>query len=384
MKTVVAMLLVMVLGAFAASHALAAITRVEWDGNGAPNPSEYTIVQGAFATDTPSAGYATQSGPGQSDYVDLAAGLNQANGWRLEWGIDVQVVYSGAAGGITTSDDVSAIFVNYDLTNQLRLATGSSLGIVPITPGHHDYVLERAPGGTAVRLFIDGTLTAVVDASSGPAWTGIWFGTDSGAPNGMDAVWDYVNVQTGIEVARLEWDGTGAPWPAEYTAQGPFAYDSPSAGFATQSGPGQSDYVMFGGANLIQTNGWQIEWGVDVQAVYGPSAAGLLSSDDVSSLYINYDNTTQLTLTTGSSSAVVPITTGHHDYILRREPGSTDMTLLIDSSPAAVVDASSVPGWAGMWFGTDTTGGSGLDAVWDYVNLQNGYVPVLGTMIRIR
>lgn len=372
-----------------AGRSWAESTRVEWDGSGSPADSlSGWTANGAVAThwllDTPTIGESHQllnTASAVSWIRWPPSDLVRADGWILEWGANVTDHSAGVGGAaVAWGDDVSYFSFYYTSTSTIRVVDGGGAVVTPDPDlggaGYHTFKAEMLPGASEMKFYRDGVQT-VLSAPNNPAWNGIWFGNDS-VTEGADVVWDYFNVQYGIdprvvEVSRIEWDGTAAP-PAPWIAGGGgFAIDTPSAGFATQSDTGSpQEYLFLPNNNLLRIDGWQIEWAVDVLASSGDSPLGVVFSDDVSSINFAIDSSGEgAALTTGAgATSTVGISPGNHRYMLEMLSGGTTVTLYIDGTSVAALDASSGAGWQGIWFGCDAASGSGADAVWDYFSFS--------------
>ncbi len=176
------------------------------------------------------------------------------------------------------------------------------------------------------------------------------------------------------------WDGSGSPTSVGYTQSGNialFSFDTPSVGTMTQIASTSDDCnLSLTPAPLIRSQGWLVEWGIDVTNYVGSGGGGVafLVQDDVSGCNVNYSSTTSLDIYDGNF-AVETITAGYHEFRLEMPAGGTGFMLSLDGSPISGSPYTGVYDFGLgpiVYFGDGSGGGSlsrGADALWDYVNV---------------
>jgi len=179
---------------------------VNWDGTDSPAtagmPSTETIgVSTSF--NSPAPGVMTQNPTGNETFslTDAATELNNANGWVLEFGL--QVDSADLWGCMLKAGDGDAGIAMIFMPTGIQAFPADFSGSPVFTDNHgggaHDYAVVVAPGSPTATLSIDGVVIGSVTVD--PTNDAILQIGDGGGSVNATAVWDYVRVNAGANSA---------------------------------------------------------------------------------------------------------------------------------------------------------------------------------------
>ncbi len=196
---------------------------VIWDGNGSLVDKGYEEWGMPFSWDTESgvahAGTAYQNftthigGNYSLAAAAAAAALNNANGWKVEWGVQVlqnTLIYTpgdffgvfflveeqvGGVCALLRTDRVNWYSAGMETWSPMPPNLGAVITtMVDMTSGYHKLGITVAPNATVAHVWVDdvdqGSVTLTIGGFGRPA---VAFGDGSNGSHG-EANWDYVNV----------------------------------------------------------------------------------------------------------------------------------------------------------------------------------------------
>ncbi|MFM1551050.1 MAG: CRTAC1 family protein [Lentisphaeria bacterium] len=194
-----------------------------------------------------------------------------------------------------------------------------------------------------------------------------------------------------VAAGPVVWDGSGSPASAGFATGGNqeatvFKYGTPEPGLTKQFSKGDpSCHFSYASEQQFQrAAGWHVEWRVDVKSASGSDGFGVsvVAQDEVggvgilhtaSAIHIYPADFNNHTHGPGGEIAKVPIAAGFHRYEATVAPGSDFVSVLVDGTPVAHIEADRRDGQPRLTFGDG--GRSGSDAIWDYVYINKSAPP---------
>ena len=152
---------------------------------------------------SPAPGVMTQNPTGNETFslTDAATELNNANGWVLEFGL--QVDSADLWGCMLKAGDGDAGIAMIFMPTGIQAFPADFSGSPVFTDNHgggaHDYAVVVAPGSPTATLSIDGVVIGSVTVD--PTNDAILMFGDGGGSVNATAVWDYVRVNAGANSA---------------------------------------------------------------------------------------------------------------------------------------------------------------------------------------